>query len=62
MAVDCAIVVPSLGLAPVCSSPFLRETDELSIVTFNHEVNAAMQDTLKSLDWRSFREEMRAGG
>lgn len=44
------------------SCPFLRGADELSIVTFNHDVNTAWQGTLQSLDWAQFRRSTSASG
>ena len=55
------IATTLLLLRLLSSSPFLRDTDKLSIVTFDSEVKVARQGPLKSFDWEAF-EETCAGG
>lgn len=49
-------------LQPICSCSFLRDTDEVSIVTFNNYVHVAREGPLQTLNWRSFRSSTRASG
>lgn len=55
-------VATLLLLCMRASSPFLRGTDQLSIITFDSKTKLAKHGPLESFDWEAFESETRADG